>query len=117
MGEGAALGQCRRRPSAHQRRHRAGEGEEIEHVIPARLEEPNPESRTDFDDLISNNLEIPGSLTRAPRNDGGTHTAGFGSPDIVQAARSVLTSRHATVIWPTPPGTGVIAPATSDTSA
>ena len=40
------------------------------------------------------------------------HTAGSGKPAIAQAARSVLTSRHATVIWPTPPGTGVIAPAT-----
>ena len=26
----------------------------------------------------------------------------------------MLTSRQATVIWPTPPGTGVIAPATCD---
>ena len=31
---------------------------------------------------------------------------------MAQAARNVLTSRHATVICPTPPGTGVIAPAT-----
>ena len=44
------------------------------------------------------------------------YTAGFGSPAIAQAARSVFTNRHATVIWPTPPGTGVIAPATSSAS-
>src|SRR6266404_1882863 len=44
------------------------------------------------------------------------HTAGIGKPAIAQAARSVFTSRHATVIWPTPPGTGVIAPATSSAS-
>ena len=31
----------------------------------------------------------------------------------MQAARSVLCSRQAMVIGPTPPGTGVIAPATS----
>ena len=39
------------------------------------------------------------------------------SPAMAQAARRVLTSRQATVIWPTPPGTGVIAPATCDASA
>src|ERR1700759_1659379 len=43
---------------------------------------------------------------------GRAHTAGFGSPAIAQAARSVFTRRHATVIWPTPAGTVVIAPAT-----
>ncbi|GCC47193.1 hypothetical protein chiPu_0031388, partial [Chiloscyllium punctatum] len=58
-----------------------------------------------------------GGLLRrfAPRNDCGeisqlSHTAGAGRPWIAQAARSVLTRRHATVICPTPPGTGVIAP-------
>ena len=35
----------------------------------------------------------------------------------MQAARSVLKSRHAIVIGPTPPGTGVMAPATSSASA
>src|SRR5664279_2415972 len=50
------------------------------------------------------------SGTRVP------HTAGFGNPLIAHAARSVLTSRHATVICPTPPGTGVIAPATCNAS-
>ena len=45
------------------------------------------------------------------------YTAGVGRPVIAQAARRVLTSRHATVIWPTPPGTGVIAPATFSASA
>ena len=44
------------------------------------------------------------------------HTAGAGNPWIAHAARSVFTSRHATVICPTPPGTGVIAPATSSAS-
>ena len=32
----------------------------------------------------------------------------------MQAARTVLASRHAIVIGPTPPGTGVMAPATFD---
>src|ERR1019366_4846698 len=45
------------------------------------------------------------------------YTPGLGSPAMAQAARSVLTNRHATVIWPTPPGTGVIAPATFKASA
>jgi len=45
-----------------------------------------------------------------------SYTAGFGSPAMAQAARSVFTSRQATVIWPTPPGTGVIAPATVSAS-
>src|SRR5262249_48153685 len=40
------------------------------------------------------------------------HTPGGGNPALAQAARNVLTSRHAIVIGPTPPGTGVIAPAT-----
>ena len=35
---------------------------------------------------------------------------------MAQAARRVFTSKHATVIWPTPPGTGVIAPATFNAS-
>src|SRR5215471_15461062 len=35
----------------------------------------------------------------------------------MQAARSVLNRRHAIVIGPTPPGTGVMAPATSSASA
>ena len=40
------------------------------------------------------------------------HTAGGGRPACMQAARSVFTSRHTIVIGPTPPGTGVMAPAT-----
>src|ERR1700733_7463715 len=48
---------------------------------------------------------------------GRVQTAGLGNPAIAQAARSVLTSRQATVIWPTPPGTGVIAPATAAASS
>jgi len=44
------------------------------------------------------------------------YTAGFGRPAIAQAARTVFTSRHAIVIGPTPPGTGVTAPATSAAS-
>ncbi len=35
----------------------------------------------------------------------------------MQAARSVFTNRHTIVIGPTPPGTGVIAPATLTASA
>ena len=38
-------------------------------------------------------------------------------PACRHAARSVLTSRHTIVIGPTPPGTGVMAPATSTASA
>src|SRR5690625_539993 len=38
--------------------------------------------------------------------------SGSGSPLIWQQAVSVLTSRQAIVMGPTPPGTGVIAPAT-----
>src|SRR6185369_5152322 len=44
-------------------------------------------------------------------------TARAGNPAIVQAARTVLTIRQAMVIGPTPPGTGVIAPATCEASA
>ena len=44
-------------------------------------------------------------------------SAGAGKPAIAQAARTVLASRQAIVIGPTPPGTGVIAPAISVTSA
>jgi hypothetical protein len=40
------------------------------------------------------------------------YTAGGGRPACMQAARSVFTSRHTIVIGPTPPGTGVMAPAT-----
>jgi hypothetical protein len=45
------------------------------------------------------------------------YTAGAGSPACVQAACSVLTSKHTIVIGPTPPGTGVMAPATLTASA
>ena len=47
----------------------------------------------------------------------GRHSFGSGRPRCVQAARSVLSSRQAIVIGPTPPGTGVTAPATSLASA
>src|SRR3974390_1633101 len=50
-----------------------------------------------------------------PWNDG--QISGAGSPACMQAARSVLKRRHAIVIGPTPPGTGVMAPATSRASA
>ena len=40
-----------------------------------------------------------------------------GKPFCAQAARSVFSSTHAMVIGPTPPGTGVIAPATCMASA
>ena len=57
------------------------------------------------------------SLAPSPRLRGEVnYTAGFGRPAIAQAARSVFTSRQATVIWPTPPGTGVTAPATPSAS-
>ena len=52
-----------------------------------------------------------GSSSLAPRNE--TQIAGFGNPAMAHAARSVFTRRHVTVMGPTPPGTGVIAPATS----
>ena len=45
------------------------------------------------------------------------HTLGGGRPANAQAARTVLTSRQAIVIGPTPPGTGVMAPATAQASA
>ena len=45
------------------------------------------------------------------------HTTGTGSPARALAAINVLSNRHAIVIGPTPPGTGVIAPATFSTSA
>src|SRR5882724_12986679 len=44
-------------------------------------------------------------------------TPGAGKPLIAQAARTVFTIRQAMVIGPTPPGTGVIAPAISEASA
>src|SRR5882757_2171321 len=42
---------------------------------------------------------------------------GIGIPASAQAARTVLASRQAIVIGPTPPGTGVMAPATCAASA
>jgi hypothetical protein len=42
---------------------------------------------------------------------------GSGKPRCAQAARNVLSSRHAIVIGPTPPGTGVMAPAMVAASA
>src|SRR5215472_16075586 len=42
---------------------------------------------------------------------------GSGRPRRRQAATKVLRNRHAIVIGPTPPGTGVIAPATVRTDA
>ncbi len=45
------------------------------------------------------------------------YTPGFGRPRLALAARTVLTKRQATVIGPTPPGTGVMAPATRAASA
>ncbi len=44
------------------------------------------------------------------------HSAGGSIPFWQQAATSVLRSRQAMVIGPTPPGTGVIAPAISNAS-
>src|SRR5688572_16418869 len=44
------------------------------------------------------------------------HTLGSGKPADAQAARSVLRITQAMVIGPTPPGTGVTAPATSSAS-
>ena len=41
------------------------------------------------------------------------YISGTGTDFCAQAARTVLCSRQAIVIGPTPPGTGVIAPATS----
>src|SRR5262249_13817129 len=45
------------------------------------------------------------------------HKSGCGNPTMAHAARIVLSMRQAIVIGPTPPGTGVMAPATSATSA
>src|SRR6266568_6027928 len=49
--------------------------------------------------------------------DFGRSKVGGGSPASAQAARTVLASRHAIVIGPTPPGTGVSAPATPRASS
>src|SRR5579864_4770069 len=103
MGEGAALGSAGGRPQADRGRHRKGE-EEVAFVVPGRLEEANPEPRdSGFDASHRPGMTKP-------------HTPGFGRPAIAQAARSVFTSRQVTVFGPTPPGTGVIAPATSRAS-
>jgi hypothetical protein len=45
------------------------------------------------------------------------HKFAAGNPADVHAALTVLASRQAIVIGPTPPGTGVIAPATSRASS
>ena len=81
-----------------------GHGGVVVSVIPGRLEEANPEPRDSGFDAAHR----PGMTN--------SYTAGFASPAIAQAARSVFTSKHATVIWPTPPGTGVMAPATASAS-
>src|SRR5690606_21600520 len=54
-------------------------------------------------------------LRRAPHYEG--QTDGAASPFCAHAARNVFSSRHAIVIGPTPPGTGVIAPATAAASS
>ena len=46
----------------------------------------------------SGNLEIPGSRFACPGMTTNYYTPGLGNPAIAQAARRVLTSRHATVI-------------------
>ncbi len=57
-------------------------------------------------DLLEGMLQdVPGYAVRP---------TGSGSPFARQQAVSVLASRQAMVIGPTPPGTGVIAPATAD---
>jgi hypothetical protein len=45
------------------------------------------------------------------------HNSGAGRLAAAAAARTVLARRHAMVIGPTPPGTGVTAPATAAASA
>ena len=66
--------------------------------------------------IVSMNFEMTmGRASAALRGDkksAALHTAGVGNPLIAQVARTVLTIRHAIVIGPTPPGTGVMAPAT-----
>ena len=91
---------------ADPRGHRARQGEEIKRRAGKAFEE-RP-ARAQRNTLPSGHV----FSSRAQRRSIGAHTAGSGSPVIAQAARSVFTSRHATVICPTPPGTGVIAPAT-----
>src|SRR5439155_5396442 len=58
-------------------------------------------------------LTVPRTATRS----GNLHGAGSGKPRRRQAASKVLSKRQAIVIGPTPPGTGVIAPATALTEA
>ena len=73
-------------------RHRpAAEGTETGLLLPERAEERRVRRR--------------GGLAHRP--------AGTGQPRRAQAARTVLRRRQAIVIGPTPPGTGVIQPATS----
>ena len=57
------------------------------------------------------------SIASPPINRAAKSTAGIGSPRRRQAASSVLRRRQAMVIGPTPPGTGVMAQATSAASA
>ncbi len=47
----------------------------------------------------------------------GAHASGTGMPACRQAAVTVFCKRHAMVMGPTPPGTGVMAPATLTASA
>ena len=54
----------------------------------------------------------PGGLRRLSGRRHGVSPSGSGRPWMRQQATSVLASRQAIVIGPTPPGTGVIAPAT-----
>ena len=54
-----------------------------------------------------------GACLHAPPRFHAVSPCGSSSPCARQVAVSVLAKRHAMVIGPTPPGTGVIAPATS----
>ena len=53
----------------------------------------------------------PRRSIRSPTPGRRNHTFGAGNPFCAQAARKVFSSKQAIVIGPTPPGTGVIAPA------
>jgi len=63
------------------------------------------------------NASAPKRWIRSPTPGRRNQTFGAGKPFCAQAARKVFSSKHAIVIGPTPPGTGVMAPATCMASA
>ena len=126
MGEGVALGRRRGCAQADRGRNCAGEGRSkpssFRGIRGTRMSRNRIPRNRRWISLGDDHryeqglrLWVRARAALAPRTT--VYTPGFGNPAIAQAARSVFTSRHATVIWPTPPGTGVIAPATCEASS